>query len=223
MSLSLTLLTALGASVLPLASAGYVTISSRSCAYSGYGVVASFSDCSAAGRALGYGGAVMDYQSVSYDPLGCYYESSTVKFNGAGNTGPCSATDRCICRWPPFSFFGPPSPFFWGRFSRHPLTPPACSGQSVLTKSPPTPSANHTRARLSPLSRRNVHGHVYGGDWRAQVGCHRRIHRGINWSAAGQAREIVPPSYRPRTALVPPSYHPRTTLVPPSFHPRACL
>ena len=153
MSLSLTLLTALGASVLPLASAGYVTISSQSCAYSGYGVVASFSDCSAAGRALGYGGAVMDYQSVSYDPLGCYYESSTVKFNGAGNTGPCSATDRCICTWPvwpPFSFsFGTMRRF--SRFSRpHPPHPPCLLWPVGADQVPANPIGQpHPRASFS--------------------------------------------------------------------------
>ena len=36
--------------------------------------------------------------SVPYDPLGCYFESGSLKFNNNGNSGQCTSRDKCICR-----------------------------------------------------------------------------------------------------------------------------
>ena len=35
---------------------------------------------------------------VSYDPPFCYFEGGSLKFNSLGtNTGPCTASDNCLC------------------------------------------------------------------------------------------------------------------------------
>ena len=36
--------------------------------------------------------------SVPYDPLGCYFEGGSLKFNNNGNSGQCTSRDKCICR-----------------------------------------------------------------------------------------------------------------------------
>ena len=35
--------------------------------------------------------------SVAYDPPGCYFEGGSLKFNMGSNTGPCTASDQCVC------------------------------------------------------------------------------------------------------------------------------
>jgi hypothetical protein len=56
--------------------------------------------------------AIEDYQDTrSTDPPFCYYEDNTLKFNSnGGNTGDCSATDRCFCIKPKPGTPGAPLP-----------------------------------------------------------------------------------------------------------------
>jgi hypothetical protein len=65
--------------------------------------IISLATCSAAATSLGFADktAYSDGQSgKSYDPLGCYYESSILKFNNNGNYGSCSSKDICLCLAP---------------------------------------------------------------------------------------------------------------------------
>ena len=84
--------------------AGQVLITSGTCLSNGMQYIQSLSECSSAAVALGLGDttAVDDGQtSVSYDPPYCYIEWAALKFNGGGNSGSCTSTDRCLCSPPP--------------------------------------------------------------------------------------------------------------------------
>ena len=65
--------------------------------------ITSLATCSAAATSLGFSDktAISDLQyNISYDPLGCYSEKGTTKFNNNGNYGSCSSTDICLCLAP---------------------------------------------------------------------------------------------------------------------------
>ena len=71
------------------------------CTDDGGSYILSLSECGEAANKIGLPTitAVDDGQtsSTSSDPLGCYYESSQLKFNNKGNTGQCSSSDKCVC------------------------------------------------------------------------------------------------------------------------------
>ena len=64
--------------------------------------ITSSSGCANAAQALALADTTVtdDGQyGVSHDPPFCYYEGSSLKYNKYGqNTGPCSASDKCLCQ-----------------------------------------------------------------------------------------------------------------------------
>ena len=64
--------------------------------------VRSASECESAAHELGLSDVTVvdDGQNgVTYDPPFCYFEGGSLKFNNFGtNTGPCTTSDKCLCR-----------------------------------------------------------------------------------------------------------------------------
>jgi len=64
--------------------------------------ITSITECSSAAVSLGLADITASddgYNSVSYDPPYCYFEGNGLKFNtNAGNTGPCTSSDKCLCK-----------------------------------------------------------------------------------------------------------------------------
>ena len=71
-------------------------ITSGTCSYP----IQTLTACSAAAAALGLSDVTAQFdegRSAGFDPAGCYYEDSSLKFNNGDNTGPCTTSDRCLC------------------------------------------------------------------------------------------------------------------------------
>merc|ERR1719265_2072642 len=79
-------------------SVAYLVLKSCECEWP----LTSIEECSAAAQSLDLSDttATDDGQSgKSYDPPGCYFESSSLKFNAdQSNTGDCKSADQCICK-----------------------------------------------------------------------------------------------------------------------------
>ena len=66
--------------------------------------VRSITECESAARELRLSDVTAEYDraygefSTFYDPPFCYFEDERLYFNKGGNTGSCTASDRCLCR-----------------------------------------------------------------------------------------------------------------------------
>merc|ERR1719483_722509 len=82
----------------------YYTKSSGDCTDNGDTYISSISECEhgytyATGNSISAGSYDQENSGpISWDPPGCYYESSHLKVGGTNNNGPCSSSDLCVCR-----------------------------------------------------------------------------------------------------------------------------
>ena len=96
--------------------------------------ITSFVECSRAAAELRLSETTVsdDRQySVSYDPKGCYFEWSNLKYNKSHkNTGQCTKQDKCLCKLAVTPVNGG-----WGHFSPWPSCSKSCDGGvSVQTR-----------------------------------------------------------------------------------------
>jgi len=96
--------------------------------------ITSFVECSRAAAELRLSETTVsdDRQySVSYDPKGCYFEWSELKYNKSHkNTGQCTKQDKCLCKLAVTPVNGG-----WGHFSPWPSCSKSCDGGvSVQTR-----------------------------------------------------------------------------------------
>ena len=66
--------------------------------------IRTIAECSAAAAALGLSDVTAQFDehgvSVSYAPVGCYFDSGSLKFNDRGNPGSCTTYQQCLCGRP---------------------------------------------------------------------------------------------------------------------------
>ena len=63
-------------------------------------IIRTIDECNKAAIAIGWSDTTAEddgQSAVYYDPLGCYFESGSLKFNNNGNSGQCTSRDKCIC------------------------------------------------------------------------------------------------------------------------------